>query len=568
MWFNDPYPVNKIGRITPTGAVTEFSVPIRNGYSFSSSITTGPDDNLWFTDTGSIGRITPTGAITHFMPLTGMSFANWITAGPDGNLWFTESIVNQVSRITTDGNITSFPTPNSNSGPMGITAGPDGNLWFTESRGNAIGRITPTGEVTEYPVPTPESGLGAITLGPDGNLWFVEYLGRKVGRITPAGAITEFTIPGPGGNLSAITAGPDGNLWYAQAYLYDTASGNTIGGKIGRITLAGVITEFPISNDGGSPQGITVGSDGNLWFTQSALLSSGIGTIGQVVLANIGPPTDVTATMIAGPEPVTLGRPLTYALTVTNRGPSAATGVTLVDTLPSGVNFVSATGGSLPVEGILSFHLGDLPAGATATVTVTVTPATVGTLTHHAAVGADQFELNPEDNAVALTVSVVPPLNAPPVVHAPLVVGVRRYGVHAQPTALVVTFNDSLDPVRAQDADNYQIVRLRGHRRAGLRIGRMIRVRAVVYDPALNAVTLFPAMRLGVRQTYQLTINGGTPTGLTNALGIPLDGDGDGQAGGRFVSPINWGTLFGRDISSPGRPADTRDDSPGRRGRR
>lgn len=92
----------------------------------------------------------------------------------------------------------------------------------------------PSPSVTEFSIPTANSTPFAITAGADGNIWFTETGGNKIGRISLAGAITEFSAPGaPGG----ITAGPDGALWFTE-----------IGGnKIGRMTTAGVITnEFAI----------------------------------------------------------------------------------------------------------------------------------------------------------------------------------------------------------------------------------------------------------------------------------------------------------------------------------
>jgi uncharacterized repeat protein (TIGR01451 family) len=43
------------------------------------------------------------------------------------------------------------------------------------------------------------------------------------------------------------------------------------------------------------------------------------------------------------PDPGFVNAPLTYAITITNAGPNPATGLRLIDTLPAGVNFVSAT---------------------------------------------------------------------------------------------------------------------------------------------------------------------------------------------------------------------------------
>ena len=127
------------------GTITEF--PTGGGPEF---ITAGPDGNLWFTEVvGNIGRITPTGKITQFPTPTNENAG--ITAGPDGNLWFTERAGNKIGRITTGGSVTEFPIPTASSLPEGITAGPDGNLWFTEFN-IGIGRITPSGSITEFHV--------------------------------------------------------------------------------------------------------------------------------------------------------------------------------------------------------------------------------------------------------------------------------------------------------------------------------------------------------------------------------------------------------------------------------
>jgi virginiamycin B lyase len=47
-----------------------------------------------------IGRITPVGAVTEFPLPTAGSAPVGITAGPDGNLWFAEQAGNRIGRIT------------------------------------------------------------------------------------------------------------------------------------------------------------------------------------------------------------------------------------------------------------------------------------------------------------------------------------------------------------------------------------------------------------------------------------------------------------------------------------
>jgi streptogramin lyase len=73
----------------------------------------------------------------------------------------------------------------------------------------------------------------------------------------PTGTITEFASPSGASSLRGITLGPDGNLWFTEA------------SAIGRITPAGQITEFPVPTPQSVPWGITTGPDGNLWFTES-----------------------------------------------------------------------------------------------------------------------------------------------------------------------------------------------------------------------------------------------------------------------------------------------------------
>jgi streptogramin lyase len=258
LWFTE-YIGNKIGKITPSGSITEYVVPTP-GASLAG-IAAGPDGSLWFAERfgGKIGRITTSGAITEYViPTTGSATPYFIAAGPDGNLWFTEfDHDNNIGKITTGGTITEYALPTASAGAEGIAAGPDGNLWFTESSINKIGKITTSGTITEYVVPTTGSSPSAIAAGPDGNLWFTEL--SKIGKITPSGAFTEYTIPTGSPQPLGIAAGPDGNLWFTES----------VGNKIGKITPSGSITEYLLPTSQSYPFGIAVGRDGNLWFPES-----------------------------------------------------------------------------------------------------------------------------------------------------------------------------------------------------------------------------------------------------------------------------------------------------------
>ncbi len=96
-----------------------------------------------------IGRVTPSGIITEFYLPTGTK-PQEITNGPDGKLWFTDRSDNQIGRITTDGQVGLFTlaTP---SYPQQITTGPDGRLWFTMQAPARIGAFTPFAPAPSQP---------------------------------------------------------------------------------------------------------------------------------------------------------------------------------------------------------------------------------------------------------------------------------------------------------------------------------------------------------------------------------------------------------------------------------
>ena len=90
---------------------------------------------------------------------------------------------------------------------------------------------------------------------------------QKIGEINPTThAITEFAIPTANSSPNGITAGPDGNLWFTEA-------GSEQIGMINPTTHA--ITEFAVPTASAEPDGITAGPDGNLWFTEDWATRSG-----------------------------------------------------------------------------------------------------------------------------------------------------------------------------------------------------------------------------------------------------------------------------------------------------
>ena len=147
LWFTGFAPA--IGRITTSGVVTAFPFP-PPGQPFAANpaITSGPDGNLWYFGNrlGSgkvltfLGRITPSGAITEFPP----SWGQGITAGPDGNLWFTSGDgVGQAVMSTA-------PTP----GQLFFAVAPCRVLDTRAAAGPSGGPALAAGEIRTVPVAT------------------------------------------------------------------------------------------------------------------------------------------------------------------------------------------------------------------------------------------------------------------------------------------------------------------------------------------------------------------------------------------------------------------------------
>jgi streptogramin lyase len=212
LWVTDPSS-HTVDRITSAGKVTLFDVS-----GAPHGLTVGPDNNLWFTeDNSTIGRITPSGVVTETSIPVGLDEAADITSGADGRLWFVEPSANKIARMSLAGELTEFDVPTEDATPSGIVRGPDGNVWFTEATAGKVAKITPTGFVTEFTLPEgEESAPQEITVGPDKNLWVTDPVKSRIARVGVNGLILEVPTPTDAAGPMGITGGPKGTIWFTE----------------------------------------------------------------------------------------------------------------------------------------------------------------------------------------------------------------------------------------------------------------------------------------------------------------------------------------------------------------
>jgi virginiamycin B lyase len=185
-----------------------------------------------------------------------------IVTGPDGNLWVARA--GAINRFTLTGFVTQFPLPDPDADAEGIAVGPDGRLWFAEFfKSNEFGRIGLDGTFAMVSYAT-NGQMQDFVLGPDGNMWAtVPFQGARVTKFSPSGAVLNDYSSGAEREPREIVSGPQGALW-----LFETRDTPPFPDRVAKLTTNGALTEFiaPVAQH---ISGIAVGSDGNLWTTET-----------------------------------------------------------------------------------------------------------------------------------------------------------------------------------------------------------------------------------------------------------------------------------------------------------
>jgi streptogramin lyase len=305
------------GTGTCQNRITEYTVPTAN--SSPTDITAGPDGNLWFNESNAtkLGRITPAGAFfevstANVSPQPTLAVSGEPSTAATKRVWFiTQDMLGAIPTALPTLTAQLFTSPGVNtffrdvvyvpsSARVDMTDGVSGLSEFITGSPpgyNALGEAAYT--------------TNQVALGPDGRVWFtgVQTTEMTVSVNDPnLGVIDDFVNVAEGSDLLDLVAGPDGNIWYvrtdfnlvntfledidvngnvlnritiAAGVLYHKAKitrgpGNTIFftdgiGSVNRLDLSSqAIRSFVTPTAASAAQGITLGPDGNIWFTEPA----------------------------------------------------------------------------------------------------------------------------------------------------------------------------------------------------------------------------------------------------------------------------------------------------------
>jgi hypothetical protein len=398
-------------------------------------------------------------------------------------------------------------------------SGLHGSINFTPTPGETFPILTSTAPIVGTFNGLPEGAT--ISIG--GIPFTISYQGGNGDDVVLTDAATLTTT-----TTTLSSSAPSGSS-FGQAVTFTA----TVAPSSGSGTPTGTVT-FTIDGTAQTPVPVQVvgGVD------QASLPPISSLTIGQQTIGATYSGDDNFATSTAQ----SLTQTVNPIATTTTLSSSALSGSSFGQTVTFTVTVTPAAGSTGTPTGTVTFEegttvLGTAPLGTDGTATFSTATLAVGSHTITAVYSGDA---NFATFSGVYTVTVNAPTPPPATSTGPRLTGVKRYGYHAMPTTVVLTFDQPLDPGSAEDVRNYVILDPNGHR---------IRIRQAVLDPTRLTVTLHPAKRISIHHPYQLIVNGAGPGAVSNMSGQPLDSEEAGQPGSSDHVVLTWRQLVLGDVS-------------------
>ncbi len=225
------------------------------------------------------------------------------------------------------------------------------------------------------------------------------------------------------GNTIVAYSEADGNCFNSGGFLnslgHNLDSGNTCGfSAVGDLVNTDPLLG-PLQNNGGptptralltgSPA-IDQGDNTSCPATDQRGIPRPQGVACDIGAYEAGATADLGLAVSVSPALVGLSDRMTYTLVISNLGPSAAMTVTITDTLPSSVTFITSTiggGGTCAYGSAVTCTLSSLDADISVTATIVITaPASPEVITNTAWVASTTPDLSPENNTMTTVIRV------------------------------------------------------------------------------------------------------------------------------------------------------------------
>ena len=170
-----------------------------------------------------------------------------------------------------------------------------GDLWFPLFHTNQLGEYDITGAFHFWTMPTAASGPWDAVFDQNGKLWITEHFVNKVAEFDPMTGtfVNEYATTASNSQPYGITVDAANNIWFTE--------NNSSVAKIGEVTSAGVVQEYPIrttSNSNLTPHLITVDpTTQNIWWSEGF-----VGMIGKLKASAAVPGTNTGISEYAYPQ--------------------------------------------------------------------------------------------------------------------------------------------------------------------------------------------------------------------------------------------------------------------------
>ena len=198
IWVTGP---SLISKFNLSGDRTDYALP-SSKKEYSTGITPGPPESrtMYFTETATnkIGRITSTGAVTEWVIPTAASGTKFLVNGPDDLIYFTETASNKIGILNpttgTFQEVSAGITPNAGLARLYVLS--DGAVWFIEKNSNKLATINKNNIIYEAADNNLSSFSNPSALAQDlsGILWIA---GGNTGRTVKATLSSASTTVSP-----------------------------------------------------------------------------------------------------------------------------------------------------------------------------------------------------------------------------------------------------------------------------------------------------------------------------------------------------------------------------------